>query len=54
MNFKVSSFKNHASAATSALDSVNSTNYEEPLNDYEHEEPKLSIEFGPFVLTHSN
>ena len=40
-------------AVTSRLESASSTDYEDPLRDYETEDLNLSIHFEHFVLSHS-
>ena len=43
ISFRVSSFENHTSAVVSVPESVNSTDHEEYLHNYDPDDPSISI-----------
>ena len=53
INFDPSIFENHLSAITSDIEPVNSADCKDSLSDKKLEDPRINIEFEPFITTHA-
>ena len=54
INFDPSIFKRYIFAAAYDLESVNNADHEDSLHECDLKESNLSVEFNPFIITHTN